>query len=414
MDENVRSVFVLLADVRPSNLGNSTYCNLMLVSRECLHIFIKCVIQAHVKLRKCSKSVAKMRGLTCLPKLLSLAAWIEDDVPLNVFSWMTRLEDLKVRITTPCTSRRVLSVAALKDLRSFDFSMHTLDTAFVVHFCSLDFRCLSELVKLTELSMRSVIADDFGAQLATMSSLSNLKKLRLHRCMVNLTDLSGLHSGIEDIDVQEAFGGDLAFAASYSGLKNLVADRAHIVSIEALRDATQLEHLSIAGNYPFSDISPVSALRNLATLNIAYNATDTVEVLSACSKLVRLDISGCRVQNLSPLARCPMLTNLKCDMMSVFDISALRGATKLMHLTFSGCVQLDDISPLASLPGLQFLDVTGTAVSGERTREFASLRERAGLRVVHIYADEVYEEEADPGEEISSDISSDDDDDNVV
>ena len=161
-------------------------------------------------------------------------------------------------------------------------------------------------------------------------------------------------------------------------------------SFEPLSACKELENLEISGAYDFSDLTllspcsklkklvlretsitdlaPVSSTPLLEQLDLSKNqdADDDSEddsedmdlsPLSQCTKLEVLELKGIRsIEDLSPLCQCPDLKKLCVSMLPLIeDLSFLeKGFTKLRVLDIS-FLELDDLSPLASLQNLEML-----------------------------------------------------------
>lgn len=165
----------------------------------------------------------------------------------------------------------------------------------------------------------------------TLSSLTRLTHLDLHRCGASVTDLS--------------------FASRL----------------------TNLTRLNVASCHGLVSLAPLGpALRNLTTLDLSFcwSLTDLAPI-TACTALRSLSISGCPgIPSLRPLAPC----------------------TQLAHLDASLCTGLTDASTLPC--SLEHLDLSGTAVhkgEGEVRRLVAACKR---LRVLKVQCEAGGDEEA--------------------
>ncbi len=166
-----------------------------------------------------------------------------------------------------------------------------------------------EVLKLTRLSDRGIIADLTGIQHAT-----------------NLQSLSLTNNDIHDISL-------------LSGL-------------------TKLERLLIRGN-PIEDISPLSNLTNLRILNMG-NIEGVVDLspLAALTRLEHLNLAGCEtIVDITPLANLTKLTILTMDDNQIVDISPIRHLTNLTMLTLHNN-RIADVSPISNLDRLETLDIS--------------------------------------------------------
>ncbi len=136
-------------------------------------------------------------------------------------------------------------------------------------------------------------------------------------------------------------------------------DRRTIHNLDALQYFTNLTYLGLgsavtneADPNAAVDLSALSGLTKLESLQIGGVVLDDVSALSALTKLKSLTIWGDGLlSDISPLAN---LTNLEaltlCDNL-VTDVSPLSGLMKLGYLDLENN-QIVDVSPLASLTGL--------------------------------------------------------------
>ena len=72
----------------------------------------------------------------------------------------------------------------------------------------------------------------------------------------------------------------------------------------------KIEELSLMGQY-VSDISYLSHLNNLRSLDISFTYVDTVEPLLRCNTLQKLDISDTHIKDITPLKDLPNLDTLR-------------------------------------------------------------------------------------------------------
>jgi len=75
-------------------------------------------------------------------------------------------------------------------------------------------------------------------------------------------------------------------------------------------DLMKIEELSLMGQY-VSDISYLSHLNNLRSLDISFTYVDTVEPLLRCNTLQKLDISDTHIKDITPLKDLPNLDTLR-------------------------------------------------------------------------------------------------------
>lgn len=111
-------------------------------------------------------------------------------------------------------------------------------------------------------------------------------------------------------------------------------------------------------------------------LNLSGNASLTdLTPLSRLSALVTLDISGTAVTDLMPLRNLNSLEVLKCSTTVVSSMEPLKYCSHIRELNLSG-TSLTDLSTVSGFSGLESLDISRTGVSTlEPLKEMSSLKE---------------------------------------
>ncbi|RKU38006.1 hypothetical protein C6496_07550 [Candidatus Poribacteria bacterium] len=163
-----------------------------------------------------------------------------------------------------------------------------------------------------------------------------------------------------------------------------VSATAGVTDLTGLEYATNLEYLSFGSHgatyhNAVSDLSPLSELTSLETLDFTQNAVSDISALKKLTNLTSLqfgnhgaDIPGKHnsVSDISALSGMTKLTTLIFSRNAVSDISALKNLTKLTRLDFGGISfdysrhnSVSDISALKNLTALTYLDFTYNNVS---------------------------------------------------
>lgn len=187
-------------------------------------------------------------------------------------------------------------------------------------------------------------------------------------------------------------------------LTRLIAHDRGIASLKGLEFAANLGEIRLNNNV-ISDLSPVSQLRRVHTLEFRHNTIrdlsplsdsthlrwiivpdNLIEDLSSISDLVGLDgldISNNLISDFSPLRR---LTRLKWIWMSgnvVADLSVFRDLVSLREYHSWGTPVLN-LSGLAKLPSLRKLDLCGGEVS-----DLSSLKDATHLQELYLAGNEI-------------------------
>ena len=170
--------------------------------------------------------------------------------------------------------------------------------------------------------------------------------------------------------IEEALGkasGDLITAVDMAKLTNLHAIEKDIHDLTGLESATNLEILKLNKNF-ISDLSPLAGLKSLKEAWLAGGLADD-------------DVPG-MITDLSPLVGLTNLEGLALWELSIYDISALRGLTKLRWLELGhNDGKVSDISPLANLTGLKRLLLYGMG----NFSDISPLANLTGLRNLSLH-----------------------------
>ena len=163
-----------------------------------------------------------------------------------------------------------------------------------------------------------------------------------------------------------------------------VPHTAAVTDLTGLEYATNLEYLTFGSHgatyqNAVSDLSPLSELTNLQTLDFTQNAVSDISALKKLTNLTSLSFGNHganvpgehnSVSDISALSNMTKLTTLVFPRNSVSDISALKKLTKLTRLDFGGLSfdhsrhnSVSDISALSGMTELTYLDFTHNNVS---------------------------------------------------
>lgn len=269
-------------------------------------------------------------------------------------------------------------VAAYADLRHFvqlkSLTIHG-GTADDYSFLPL----LTELETL-DLSGSLVSAETLGY----IGALPKLGTLNLSGCgLSNILPLAQA-STVTVLDLSDNSISDISALASFSGLTRANLTRNAVTSLEALGKLTglqelylaennltaldplsgckQLRILDISGN-SVSSIAPLAPLGSLTELNAGGNALTDASGLAGCISLERLDLSNNQLTSVDTVKNLSKLTRLDFSHNAVAAIPDLSGASSLQQFYASYNAELSNISSLAGLQELNYVDVDYTSVS---------------------------------------------------
>lgn len=262
---------------------------------------------------------------------------------------------------------------------------------------------LRYFTKLTSLTFTSASADDYSflpslTELKTLSfsdslvsaellgyigALPQLENLTLTGCgLSNILPLADAQQ-LRVLDLSDNSISDIGVLASFPNLTYANLSRNAISSPEPLKALENLQELYLAEN-DLTALDALSGLRQLRILDITDNAVTSIEPLAPMRELTELSAGGNALTDASGLAGCVNLTRLDLSNNELTNADAVKNLTKLTHLDIShNAVEtlpslaglsslqqfyasynadLADISSLAGLEMLNYVDVDYTAV----------------------------------------------------
>lgn len=204
---------------------------------------------------------------------------------------------------------------------------------------------------------------------ATVNDYSDISKLTYLETLViengNFADLSCLTGlkYLQDVLIYDCTVSDedLAVIASLPALKNLTLSGCHLSSIAPLSAARQLISLDLCDN-AVRDISALSFMSGLRYLNLSHNALENLSSLSTLSGLETLNVSYNSLTSVFPLGGCLSLKELN---VSHNFITSLNGIENMAQLTVleAGNNELKDASPIANCTQLTQLNISYNAIT---------------------------------------------------
>ena len=141
---------------------------------------------------------------------------------------------------------------------------------------------------------------------------------------------------------------------------NLTARDDAVEDLTLLAGLHELRRLDLSGNR-VTNLTPLLGLPNLEVLLLNDNAVEDLTPLAGLHELRRLDLSGNRVEDLTPLLGLPNLEVLLLNDNAVANAWPLAGLHGLESLDLSGN-RVADLWPLVGLHELRRLDLSGNRV----------------------------------------------------
>ena len=105
---------------------------------------------------------------------------------------------------------------------------------------------------------------------------------------------------------------DLSLFENLSGLKELCLFAQPIQDLSGIQSLEGLERVRLDFCTGLHDVSPLFALQDLEQISLRYSGASSIQGIQNLSRLVRLDLSGTAVTDLSPLADCDFSYAMDC------------------------------------------------------------------------------------------------------
>lgn len=170
--------------------------------------------------------------------------------------------------------------------------------------------------------------------------------------------LGQMEGPITEADLATLTGLDASSSGIVAAHNTLIGpstfDDLAVTDLSGLEHLTNLTMFSLDGYDRIRDLSPLSNLTGLVTLNIRANLITDLSALSSLTRLTNLTIQANNVIDLSHLSNLTNLTRFDISRSGISDLSFLADLTKLTELRLSGN-QIDDLSPLANLTNVTVL-----------------------------------------------------------
>ncbi len=202
--------------------------------------------------------------------------------------------------------------------------------------------------------------DSYISDLSPIAELTHLTALSLTG--FNRPIIRTIHGPIRD-KAQNAVR-DLSPLTKLVNLKLLSLNNHNISDISPLANLTNLEHLSLGKGTSalYSNSLPVIYWSNIIYIIDKETAITDLTPLSTLTSLVSLNLAQNNISNISALANLTNLEILDLRENPISDISPLNSMVSLKVLKLNDC-NLNDLSPLFELKGLNYISLTGNKVT---------------------------------------------------
>lgn len=296
----------------------------------------------------------------------------------EVLSRFTKLEHLEmanvILYNTDSSSSLLLNLPSLKHL-------------VIKNSNSVDLSSIRGLTKLEYLDASNTSGNS-EFDLSVLSELTTLKSLYLNfnRQTTNIGALANL-TLLETLSFYSSNISSIAFLSSHKDLKSLnIKDNRRLTDISVLSNATNLEELNLARLSLLSDISPLTNLLKLRTLdmeeiyqsgvdltplknlialeslNLSRNSNlTTISALDGLTELKTLNLKKSTLVKLPNFSLLKSLENLNISNSILSNFDDLQGATSVKNLAAEDIINLENIDGLADFHNLESIDLSGAS-----------------------------------------------------
>ena len=321
--------------------------------------------------------ICRIANLKSLSRLETLRATVAD---LRFATQFSGLRELRLSLASSAPRRDLAELAALTRLRALSINGQNGST---------DGKWLAHLSQLEELSLTGTsLADQSG-----LHSLKKLAKLRLHRRSIDVgllkeTQLSPtIYKDSNRYRLDHCNVKDLAFLLQSPDLNSLyrlylnhnplsdlrpllrlpkplmtleIRDT-NVSDISCVAKMPKLRRLDISGT-KVTDLSPLSGNTNLAELYASDTPVDRVQLVAASKTGVKLDLSGTKITDLDQVQLSNRVVH-KIDLSrtGINDLQSINDWPTVFELNLSQ-TKVHDISPLRERTDIVKLDLSATNV----------------------------------------------------
>lgn len=295
--------------------------------------------------------ISDLSYLTGLQKLTIHGCTLSD---LSVLSSLNHLTQLDIR-DLQLSSRDLSTIGGMPNLTHLTLSRCGLSTAAdLSNLRNLTYLCLSgnTIRDITPLSFMSELheLDLSGNAITSLNAISALQKLtRLYLADNSISSLIPLSSctGLVMLDVS---GNSLTGLTGIEGMKQLTylyAARNQLTDISLLTANTVLMELDVSEN-SLTDISVLSQLIHLQGLNFSYNEVTALPDFQTDCSLVLIDGAHNKLGTLVPLSGLKMLNIVILDYNNIYWVDPLVKCNNLVRLEIFGN-PVSDVSKLTEM-----------------------------------------------------------------
>ncbi len=214
-----------------------------------------------------------------------------------------------------------------------------------------------------------------------LSSFTSLEELTLIENQI--TDISPLSAltNLRLLDLSTNAITDIAPLSHTAALQSLNLANNDIRDITPLAGLHQLTFLSLLSNESIATVAPLAGLTNLETLILDnVRVGDEISALANKHELRELSMANTRLTDITPVSELTLLTSLNLRDNDIVDLTPLSTLARLKTLNLQSNLHIASIQPLTGLIQLKDLDIQDVPV-GSQVSALANLQKLQSLDV---------------------------------
>lgn len=273
----------------------------------------------------------ELDNLLLCPKLTKLEiteSSVSDDV-MEIIGSMTAMEELTL---SNCGLSTISKLELLTSLKKVNLDNNTIR----------DISIFENTPHLEELSLMHNAVED----ITPLAGCSKLRHLALGYNNIASIETAFSFPILQYLDVQHNAVASISGIEKLKELTQLNASYNKLTDISMLATSTNLMHLDVASNQ-ITDLSALAGLNGLMHLYFSYNQVTEIPTWSSESMLVTIDGSHNLITTLEPLAGLPILNNVLMDYNEEIEsVDCLVTCHALVKVNVYG-TKVKDVSALA-------------------------------------------------------------------
>lgn len=302
----------------------------------------------------CNGLLTTLSDIELMPNLEEL--YLENETELDSISQISGRTKLKSLALVGCGlgSDDINALSGLTELESLDLSDNSLTSV----------SALSELKKLRYLFISKNNIND----IYPLESLESV--ILINASENNISELPAFSLSLESLYLSKNRIEDISSLSTLRRLVILDLSYNSITNADSLERLEALETLTLSNNPELSDFTFMSALDSLVSVDVSDTKFTSAKSLTKLT-VVTFAADNTRLSSVTDIAKISTLTSLSIANTPVKDIKPLAAIPALDYLDVSGC-RIDDYTVLEDFEGLYTLRAIGADSEQFELIEFAN------------------------------------------